>query len=72
MKIVKTITAPDPSNCSGGNCPSFFLTDDGRVLIQGYVLAPEAKEGLGLPAGEDVVSLPASVLDQLVKGLGDE
>lgn len=52
----------------GGNCPSAYLTDDGRVVIQGKTLDAAARAQLrDLGADEDAVIIPADVIAQLVE-----
>lgn len=74
MKIKKVINlAPDETvGCMGGNCPSFLLTDDGAVLVQGYMIKEDEKGSLNIPSGEDVVLMPVATLKALAERLSHE
>ena len=51
------------NGCSGGTCPTAYLTDQGTAVIQGYVVDdPAALAQLGLPAGETAVEVPVELL----------
>ena len=63
MNIIKTIVAPA---CAQGACPSFHLTDNGTVLVQGAKLPANPREGLDIPSYEDVVAIPKEVFDALL------
>jgi hypothetical protein len=59
------------SSCSGGDCPTIYGTDDGDVLVQGYVVTdPDALKAIGAPEGEAVVRIPRYVLDQAARSDG--
>ncbi len=63
MNIIKTIVSPA---CAQGACPSFHLTDNGTVLIQGAKLPVKPRECLDIPDYEDVVVIPKEVFDALL------
>ena len=63
MNIIKTIVSPA---CAQGACPSFHLTDNGTVLVQGARLPVNPRESLGIPDHEDVVAIPKDVFDALL------
>jgi hypothetical protein len=51
------------NGCTGGTCPTAYLTDRGTAVVQGYVVDdPEALAALGLPAGETAVEVPVELL----------
>lgn len=52
--------------CGAGSCPTVYRTDRGTYVIQGYTLTAEAT-GLDLPAGEQLVEIPAELLAEAVK-----
>ncbi len=53
-------------SCSDGPCPTLYIEDEtGDVKAQGYITtAPTA-----IPAGEDVVHIPADAWARLLAGL---
>lgn len=51
-------------NCGRDDCPAVFTTDRGTIAIQGYLVAKQA------PAGEAVVEVPKSLLQETVRALG--
>lgn len=56
------------TNCSDGNCPSVDQwTDTGDFRVQGYKVAAEDKPGI--PANEDVVTVPEETVLQLLAQL---
>ncbi|MFI5895818.1 hypothetical protein ACIA5D_37550 [Actinoplanes sp. NPDC051513] len=55
--------------CAGGSCPTVYRTDRGTYVVQGYALTAEAA-GLDLPAGEQLVEIPAELLAEAVKAAG--
>ena len=63
MNIIKTIVSPA---CPQGACPSFQLTDNGTVLVQGARLPVNPRESLDIPDHEDVVAIPKEVFDALL------
>jgi hypothetical protein len=52
--------------CTGGSCPTVYLTDRNTYVVQGYTVTAEAA-GLDLPAGEQLVEIPAELLAQALK-----
>lgn len=51
------------NGCSGGTCPTAYLTDRGTAVVQGYLVNdPDALAQLGLPAGETAVEVPVGLL----------
>jgi hypothetical protein len=52
--------------CGGGSCPTVYRTDRGTYVVQGYTLTAEAA-GVDLPAGEQLVEIPAELLAEAVK-----
>lgn len=54
-------------NCPDNNtCPTIFKTDRGTVVVQGYTVADgEALAQLNLPAGEQAVEIPTSLLREV-------
>jgi hypothetical protein len=55
--------------CGGGSCPTVYRTDRGTYVVQGYTVAAETA-GLDLPAGEQLVEIPAELLAEAVKAAG--
>ena len=52
--------------CGAGTCPTVYRTDRDTFVVQGYTLTAEAA-GLDLPAGEQLVEIPAELLAEAVK-----
>ena len=52
--------------CAGGSCPTVYQTDRGTFVVQGYTVTAETA-GLDLPAGEQLVEIPAELLAQALK-----
>lgn len=52
-------------SCDSGPCPTFYVGDDGHVKVQGYLTTPPGP----LPAGEDVVDIPADAWARLLADL---
>jgi hypothetical protein len=46
-------TSRDGGNCDDDNCPTFYVTDDGRLIVQGD--AADHVQGVHLGAGESAV-----------------
>ena len=75
VNVIKVVTLGSDGSrarCGGGNCPTLFVTDDGNVLIQGYTMSSDDKNGLEIPSGEDIISMPISALETLVKNFNNE
>ncbi|MGK5684747.1 hypothetical protein [Actinoplanes sp. URMC 104] len=52
--------------CGGGGCPTVYRTDRNTYVVQGYTVTAEAT-GLDIPAGEQLVEIPADLLAEAVK-----
>ena len=52
--------------CGGGSCPTVYRTDRNTFVVQGYTVTAE-NAGLDLPAGEQLVEIPAELLAEAVK-----
>jgi hypothetical protein len=50
--------------CERNNCPQVFTTDRESFLFQGTVVKDH---GLAVPAGKDVVELPATIVRELAR-----
>lgn len=46
-----------------------MITDDGRVLIQGYTISSDDRSSVVLPSGEDAVYMTVETLKKLVESL---
>lgn len=51
--------------CGSGTCPTVYKTNRGTLVVQGYVVQPQA--GVDLPAGELMVEIPAELLTAAVQ-----
>lgn len=49
------------SLCGTGSCPTVYRTDRGTLVVQGYTVTAEQAD-LDLPAGEQLVEIPADLL----------
>ena len=49
------------SLCGNGSCPTVYRTDRGTLVVQGYTVIP-ASTGIEVPAGEQLVEIPADLL----------
>jgi hypothetical protein len=49
------------SLCGSGTCPTVYRTDRGTLVVQGYIVTPD-NVGVDLPAGEQLVEIPADLL----------
>jgi hypothetical protein len=49
------------SLCGSGTCPTVYRTDRDTLVIQGYTITAEQAD-LALPAGEQLVEIPADLL----------
>ncbi|MEY9946217.1 hypothetical protein [Kitasatospora sp. GAS1066B] len=51
-------------SCNDGTCPTLWGTEEGKYVVQGYVITDPARLAeLNLPAGESAVEVPEAVLD---------
>ena len=57
----------DPNTGRDGS-PSFYETDDGRYIVQGYQLTSAAARGqlVNFPEGEDAVIVTKGLIDLIV------
>jgi hypothetical protein len=51
--------------CGAGECPTVYRTDRGTLVIQGYRFDP-AQAGASVPAGEQMVEIPAELIARYV------
>jgi len=59
--------ATDPNSGKDG-CPSYYATDDGRFVVQGYKLTSAQARGqlVNFPDGEDAVIVTQGLVDLIV------
>ena len=50
------------ASCGNGECPAVYRTDRGTLVIQGSIF-----EYQGVPAGEAMVEIPASLIMNISK-----
>jgi hypothetical protein len=55
MKLIKI------AGCASGTCPAIYRTDNGTLVVQGATVDP-ATAGIDVPAGEQLVEIPAALL----------
>jgi hypothetical protein len=53
----------------GGSCPSVFVSDDGRLVVQGYKLSDDLRSAITVPSNEDAVEIPANLLEEALVAL---
>ena len=51
-----------PEMCLTGSCPTIYETDNGEIVIQGFVMSQEDKAKIALAANEDAVIIPKELL----------
>jgi hypothetical protein len=56
------------NKCTSGACPTIYLTDNGTVVVQGYIV-PGERAGLEVADGENLVEIPLELLAEAVKNL---
>jgi hypothetical protein len=64
MKLVRVA-----GSCTSSTCPTVYATEDGDVVVQGFVVPDPAIEG-GLPQGEATVRVPRQLLIDAAAQLG--
>jgi hypothetical protein len=52
--------------CSGGECPTIYMSDRGTLVLQGYIFDPAAA-GAEIPAGEQMIEVPVELLADYVR-----
>lgn len=66
--LAKTTKAGD-DDCTDDDCPTAYLADDGRLIIQGD--PADDADGVRLGPGEQSVVVPAELVRGLLRALGD-
>ena len=59
----------DGESCGGGSCPAIFLSEDGKLIVQGNKLPPSQRAGMSLPGNEDAVEISIALLEEAIAGL---
>jgi hypothetical protein len=49
--------------CKGGSCPTIYETEDGNIVVQGYIITEQT--GVDVPDGETLVELPKDFVNNL-------
>lgn len=63
MKIVRSVAS---AHCGGAlDCPEVYELEDGSYLMRGYKPDAATRAQLNLPGNEDLVVLPAAIVQQL-------
>ena len=55
--------------CGGSSCPTVYRTNRDTYVVQGYTVTADTV-GLDLPAGEQLVEIPAELLAEALKAAG--
>lgn len=50
--------------CGNGPCPAVFETENGTIVVQGFVVSAE-QAGVSFPPGEAAVEIPRDVLERV-------
>ncbi|MDQ2946116.1 MAG: hypothetical protein M3Y27_09275 [Acidobacteriota bacterium] len=74
MNVIAHYSGDDPVNtkaedwcCLGGKCPGVYLTDDGRVFVQGAIVTAADRATVSTPAHEDLVTMDRAVFAKIAK-----
>lgn len=67
MKALSVLAKTNGSggNCDDDDCPTVYLADDGRLIIQGD--AADDVDGVELGSGEHAVVVPAQLIERLAR-----
>ena len=49
--------------CEDTACPTIYQDEQGRYVIQGFIIKDEDKAGINLPNGEDSVVVPKEFME---------
>jgi hypothetical protein len=52
------------TGCGNGPCPAVFETENGTIVVQGFVVSAETA-GMEFPPGEAAVEIPRDVLERV-------
>jgi hypothetical protein len=67
-RILATMAKTNPSDdsgCSGGSCPTFYQTEEGKIYVQGTKILDSDKVNFTIPYSEDIIEIPTELLDKL-------
>jgi hypothetical protein len=62
MRLTPLVTV-----CGSGACPTVYTTEDGDLIVQGYIPEPQVAEGV--PSGEGRVAIPRELLHEAARRL---
>ncbi|MER9338083.1 hypothetical protein NKJ06_29660 [Mesorhizobium sp. M0293] len=51
--------------CSGGKCPTLYVSEEGHYYIQGYSTDAFEQAALALPDGEQLVRISQDLIDDI-------
>ncbi|MEO0899604.1 MAG: hypothetical protein AAFY71_24555 [Bacteroidota bacterium] len=51
------------ANCADTTCPTIYQDEQGRYVIQGFIIKAEDKSSINLPEGEDAVVVPKEFIE---------
>ena len=54
--------------CGAGDCPTVYKTNHGTLVVQGYAFSP-VQAGVEIPAGEQMVEIPAELLADYIRAV---
>ena len=65
QNVALTVISDDPQDCAGGQCPTIYRTESGRILIKGWRVTNDIRASAQLSINEEMVEIPASLLTKL-------
>ena len=65
MTMKLTVISGGESGCAGGQCPTVYRSEDGRVFVQGWRVADAIRVTVRPNDQEDLVEVPAELLKTL-------
>lgn len=52
------------SDCGNGPCPAVYETENGTIVVQGFVVSA-GSAGVEFPPGEAAVEIPRDILERI-------
>lgn len=59
---------PIANVCTAGSCPTIYVSDTGRLVVQGYTVTA-VQAGVDVPDGEALVEVPLDLLKEALQKL---
>lgn len=61
------ILAGGDRGCAGGQCPTVYKDNDGKLYIQGYITSKEIKLAAPLGKNEELVEISPELIEAIKK-----